>query len=114
MSLFCPCRFPQWIAHRPQLIACSVHQQQFVIEYLTIENKVLRETPGKKRILLTDDQRRRLVVRSKGLGQKLLGEIETLFTPHTILRRHRQLVLQKRDYTTGREKRRGVREYEKG
>ena len=35
-------------------------QQQFVIDYLITENKVLRETHGKKRILLTDDQRRRL------------------------------------------------------
>jgi len=35
-------------------------QQQEVIEYLRTENRVLREKLGKKRILLSDDQRRRL------------------------------------------------------
>jgi len=35
-------------------------QQQEVIEYLRTENAVLKERLGKKRILLNDDQRRRL------------------------------------------------------
>ena len=35
-------------------------QQQQVIEYLMMENKVLRENIGKKRIFLSDNQRRRL------------------------------------------------------
>ncbi len=35
-------------------------QQQTVIDYLRTENQVLREKLGKKRILLNDDQRRRL------------------------------------------------------
>jgi hypothetical protein len=35
-------------------------QQQQVIEYLRTENQVLREKLGKRRILLDDDQRRRL------------------------------------------------------
>jgi len=66
-------------------------QQQFVIDYLRTENQVLRETHGKKRILLTDDQRRRLAVKGKILGRKLLAEIGTVFTPDTVLRWHRQL-----------------------
>ena len=37
-------------------------QQQIMIEYLQNENQVLREKFGKKRILLSDDQRRRLAV----------------------------------------------------
>ena len=42
------------------ILAGWVHrQQQFVIEYLITENKILRETHGTKRILLSDDQRRR-------------------------------------------------------
>ena len=36
-------------------------QQTDIIEYLTEENKILREKLDKKRILLTDSQRRRLV-----------------------------------------------------
>ena len=34
-------------------------EQQRVIEYLQVENQVLREKLGKKRILLNDDQRQR-------------------------------------------------------
>ena len=70
-------------------------QQQEVIEYLRTENVVLKEKLGKKRILLTDDQRRRLAVKGKLLGRKQLSQIGTMFTPDTILRWHRQLVAQK-------------------
>ena len=38
-------------------------QQQELIEYLRTENQVLIEKLGKKRILLNDDQRRRLAVK---------------------------------------------------
>ncbi len=47
-------------------------QQQEVIEYLRTENAVLKEKLGKKRILLTDDLRRRLAVKGKILGRKQL------------------------------------------
>jgi len=51
------------------VLACWVNrQQQEVIEYLRTENQVLKEKLGKKRISLTDDQRRRLAVKSKILG----------------------------------------------
>ena len=78
-------------------------QQQFVIEYLLTENQVLREKLGKKRILLNDDQRRRLAVKGKILGRKLLEEVGTLFTRHTILRWHRQLVAKKWDCSEERQ-----------
>ncbi len=74
-------------------------QQQEVIEYLRTENAVLKEKFGKKRILLTDDQRRRLAVKGKALGRKQLEQVGTLFTPDTILRWHRQLVAKKWDYS---------------
>ena len=45
-------------------------EQQQAIEYLRAENRVLQEKLGKKRILLTDDQRRRLAVKSKVVGRK--------------------------------------------
>ncbi len=77
-------------------------QQQDVIASLRTENQILREKHGKKRILLSDDQRRRLAVKGKLLGRNLLGEIGTLFTPDTILRWHRQLVATKWDYSNRR------------
>jgi len=69
--------------------------QQELIDYVLTENQVLKEKLGCKRILLNDDQRRRLAVKGKILGRKRLQEIGTLFTPDTIIRWHRQLVAQK-------------------
>ncbi|MEZ6049194.1 MAG: hypothetical protein R3C11_27180 [Planctomycetaceae bacterium] len=74
-------------------------EQQQVIEYLQTENRVLREKLGKQRILLTDDQRRRLAVKGRMLGRKLLSEIGTIFTPDTILRWLRELIAMKWDYS---------------
>jgi len=47
--------------------------------------------------LLNDDQRRRLAVRAKSLGRKLLAEVATLVTPDTLLAWHRKLIAQKYD-----------------
>ena len=79
-------------------------EQQEVIEYLRTENQVLKEKLGAARILLNDDQRRRLAVKGKVLGRKRLEEVGTLFTPDTILRWHRTLVAAKHDYSDRREK----------
>ena len=64
-------------------------QQAEVIEYLRTENQVLKEKRGSGRILLTDDQRRRLAVKGNVLGRKRLEEVGTLLTSPT--RRRRQL-----------------------
>ena len=55
-------------------------QQKEVIEYLQIENAVLKGKLGKKRILLSDDQRRRLAVKRKVLGRRRLELYGTLFS----------------------------------
>ena len=59
-------------------------QQQEAIEYLRTKNQVLKETHGKKRIMLNDDQRRRLAVKGKVLGRKLLEQMATIVTPDTL------------------------------
>src|SRR6266436_4926178 len=85
------------------ILAGWVHrQQQQVIDYLRVENQILKEKIGKRRIVLNDEQRRRLAVKAKILGRKLLGEIGTLFTPDTMLRWHRQLIARKWDYSDRR------------
>ncbi len=61
-------------------------RQEEAIAYLREENRVLREQLGPKRLLLTDDQRRRLALKGKELGRQLLAEAATLVTPDTILR----------------------------
>jgi len=82
-------------------------QQQEVIEYLRVENSVFKEQLGKKRILLNNNQRRRLAVKGKLLGRQQLEQFGTLFTPDTILRWHRQLVANKWDYSHRKEKKSG-------
>jgi hypothetical protein len=79
-------------------------QQQEVIDHLRTENQVLKESYGKKRLRLNDGQRRRLAVKGRILGRKVLGEIGTIVTPDTILRWHRTLVAQKWDYSHRRKK----------
>jgi hypothetical protein len=70
-------------------------QQDAAIEYLREENRVLKQQLGRKRLKLTDDQRRRLAVLGKVLGRRALTYIASLVTPDTILRWHRQLVAEK-------------------
>lgn len=65
---------------------------------------MLREKLGNKRILLNDDQRRRVAVKGKSLGRSLLSEIATLFTPDAILSWHRELVAKKWDYSAKRKR----------
>jgi hypothetical protein len=80
------------------------HQQQHVVDYLRTEDHVLKEKLGPKRILLNDDQRRRLAVNGKILGRKMLEEVGTLFMPDTSLRWHRTLIAQKWDSSDQRKK----------
>ncbi len=49
------------------------HQQE-VIEYLVEENRVLKEQIKGRRLRLTDEQRRRLAVKTKCLGRQKLIE----------------------------------------
>jgi putative transposase len=86
------------------LVGWVNQQQQNAIEYLIAENRILREKVDKKRILLTDDQRRRLAIKGKVLGRKALAEICSIVTPETILRWHMNLVADKWDYSKRRNK----------
>ena len=71
--------------------------QQDVIEYLQEENRAMREQLGGRRLRFTDQQRRRLAVMAKQVGRRGLFQIETLVTPDTLLRWHRQLITRKYD-----------------
>jgi transposase InsO family protein len=71
--------------------------QHDVIEYLQGENRALREQLGGKRLRFTDHQRRRLAAKAKKVGRNGLSQIETLVTPDTLLRWHRQLIARKYD-----------------
>ena len=90
-----------------QLLLVSIagimnRKQQQMIEYLTEENKVLKEHLKGKRIRYTDKQRRRLAAKAKVLGRKILRQLNTLVTPDTLLAWHRKLVAQKYDGSSKR------------
>jgi putative transposase len=72
-------------------------RQSSLIDYLREENRVLREQLDGKRLHFTDDQRRRLAAKAKGLGRKVLVELGTIVTPETLLAWHRRLIAQKYD-----------------
>src|SRR6516225_66515 len=77
-------------------------QQQDAIDYLREENRILREQVGGRRLLLNDDQRRRLAGKAKRLGRKMLAAVATIVTPETLLAWHRKLIAQKYDESSRR------------
>ena len=83
-----------------------VHQRQtLIIEFQNDQITTMMEALGKKRLLLTDNQRRLLAVKGKAIGRKALLQLTTIVTPDTILGWHRKLVAEKWDYS---EKRKSV------
>ena len=90
------------------VLASWVHrEQQKIIEFYQTQLDAMMKAQGKKRILLSDDQRRLLAVKGKSLGRKALMELTTIVTPDTIMRWHRTLVAQKWDYSDRKNKQPG-------
>ena len=82
-------------------------REREALAYLIEENRLLRRQLGARRLRLTDEERRRLVICAFRVGRRALREIATIVTPETLLRWHRQLVARKWTYA-GRPGRRGV------
>ena len=68
--------------------------QQAVIDYLLEENRVLLEQRNGKRLVLTDDQRRRLAAKSKAIGRRDLKQVATIVKADAVLAWHRKLIEQ--------------------
>ena len=77
-------------------------QQQFAIDYLREENRVLKEQLGSRRLQLNGDQRRRLAAKAKRLARRVLTEVARIVTPETLLAWHRKLIARKYDGTAQR------------
>jgi len=77
-----------------------VHRHQLlVIEFLQTENRLLKERLRGKRIRFTDAERALLARKAKAVGRKALLELDTVVSPDTLLRWHRQFVAQKWNFT---------------
>ena len=80
---------------RSVLIALAgwMNQRQLhIIDYLREENRVLRELLGDRRLQSSDGQRRRLAVKARRLGRKILAEVATIVTPEALLAWFRKLI----------------------
>ena len=62
-------------------------RQQEIIEFQNAQIRVLMERLARKRILLTDRQRRVLAAKGKALGRKTLMELTTIVTPYGAINR---------------------------
>ena len=80
-------------------------RQQDAISYLRVENQILREKLGHKRLILNESQKRRLAMAAMKLGKDLLRQFGTLFSPDTILKWQRALIARKYDGSDRRGKR---------
>ena len=92
------------------LVACCGWVNQRQTEIIAFQNDqiaTLLMGLDKKRVLLTDEQRRRLAVKGQALGRKTLRELTTIVTPDTMLRWHRMLVAKKWDYSERRKNKPG-------
>ena len=83
-----PCRiafmklFQPWQLLLVTLAGWINRQQQDVIAYIQEENRILRNKLKGKRIRFTDDDRRRLAVKGKVLGRKMLLARSSFWTLH--------------------------------
>ena len=69
-----------WQVFFVTLAAWVNREQQATIEFYQVELEAMMAAQGKKRLLLTDEQRRRLSVKGKALGRKALMELTTIVT----------------------------------
>src|SRR5271168_5265351 len=104
-AVYCAAMFPPFQPLQLLLVIFAgwVNRHQLdVIDYLREENRVLKERLGGHRIRFTDAERRGLAGKAYALGRKALNELQTLVTPDTLLRWHRQLVASKWNYSQRR------------
>src|SRR5262245_16473267 len=70
-------------------------RERDALAYLIEENRLLRRQLGRRRLRLTDDDRRLLAARAFRVGRRALRDIATIVSPDTLLRWHRQFVAHK-------------------
>ena len=92
-----PLRFLLWV-----FAGWANRRHLELIEYLKEENRVLREQLAGRPLRFTDVQRRRLAVKGRVLGRRVLDQVAGLVKPDTILRWYRELIAKKYDGSSRR------------
>ena len=67
-------------------------RQQAIIEYLQTENEILKRRLNGRRPRLTDGERRRLALKGKALGRRVLATVAGIVTADAIMAWHRRLI----------------------
>jgi putative transposase len=62
-----------WVMLLAMMAGWLNHHQQDMIDYLKAENAILKEKLGNKRIILSDEQNRKLAILARNLGRKALS-----------------------------------------
>src|SRR5215467_7507925 len=89
---------PPFLSFMLYIVSGWVHRHQLiVIEFLQAENRLLKSKLGGRRICFTDAERALLARKAKAVGRKALLKLDTIVSPDTLLRWHRQFVAQKWD-----------------
>src|SRR4249919_2995943 len=90
---------PPLLSFLLMVVSGWVHRHQLtIIEFLQEENRLLKGKLAGKLIRFTDAERALLARKAKAVGRKALLELDTIVSPDTLLRWHRQLVAQKWNY----------------
>jgi transposase InsO family protein len=94
---------PPLLSFLLMVVSGWVHRHQLiVIEFLQAENRLLKSRLSPKRIRFTDAERALLARKAKAVGRKALLKLDTIVTPDTLLRWHRQFVARKWNYAQRR------------
>ena len=78
-------------------------RQSRILEFLPEASRNFRRQLGKKRLRLTDRERRRLAAKGVHLGRKLLAEFDSTMTPDRILLWHSERIAKKWTYKRKRQ-----------
>src|SRR5258705_12170227 len=84
---------PPLLSFLLMVVSGWVHRHQLiVIEFLQAENRLLKAKLRGKRIRFTDAERVLLARKAVAVGRKALLQLDTIVSPDTLLRWHRQFV----------------------
>ncbi len=90
---------PPLLSFLLMIAAGWVHRHQLiVIEVLQAENRLLTDRLRGNRIRFTNAERALLARKAKAVGRKALLELDTVVSPDTLLRWHRRLIAEKRNF----------------